>query len=121
MKNLDIRSVPVESSKSGASVTVGNFHSGFHDNYRSVHEEIERKLEGTEDLPLYITGHSLVGALAVIATWYQSSQRLAACYTFGAPRVGDHLLMGSFRTPIYRVVNAADPVPFLPLSVPVSS
>ena len=116
MKNVDIRSVPVEGSKSGASVTVGSFHRGFHDNYRSVHEEIERRLAGNENLPLYITGHSLGGALAVIATWYRSAQRLAACYTFGAPRVGDHLLMGSFRTPIYRIVNAADPVPFLPPS-----
>ena len=116
MKNVDIRSVPVESTKSGASVTVGNFHRGFHGCYQSVHEEIERRLAGTEDLPLYIAGHSLGGALAVIATWYQSGQRLAACYTFGAPRVGDHLLMGSFRTPIYRIVNAADPVPFLPPS-----
>ena len=41
---------------------------------------------------------------------------MAACYTFGAPRVGDNQLQGRFKTPIYRIVNAADPVPFLPPS-----
>ena len=116
MKNLNIRTAPVENPKPGADGIVGSFHRGFHDNYRSVHEEIERRLVGTENLPLYITGHSLGGALAVVATWYQSAQRLAACYTFGAPRVGDHRLMGLFKTPIYRIVNAADPVPFVPPS-----
>ena len=67
-------------------------------------------------LPLYITGHSLGGALAVVATWYISSKQLAACYTFGAPRVGDAGLLGWYKTPIYRIVNAADPVPFVPPS-----
>ena len=61
-------------------------------------------------------GHSLGGALAVVATWYQSSARLAACYTFGAPRVGDHGLIDRFRTPIYRIVNGPDPAPFVPPS-----
>ena len=65
-------------------------------------------------LPLYITGHSLGGALAVVATWYQSSQRLAACYTFGAPRVCNEELIDWFKTPIYRVVNGPDPVSFVP-------
>ena len=116
MKNLDIRTAPVRSPMSGEHGIIGSFHRGFHDNYRSVHDEVEKRLAGTETMPLYITGHSLGGALAVIATWYQSAQRLAACYTFGAPRVGDHRLMGWFKTPMYRIVNAADPVPFVPPS-----
>jgi hypothetical protein len=40
--------------------------------------------------------------------------RLAACYTFGAPRVGDQGLIDCFKTPIYRIVNGPDPVPFVP-------
>lgn len=95
---------------------IGNMHKGFHDAYKSVESAINERLKGTENLPLYVTGHSLGGALAVVATWYQSSQRLAACYTFGAPRVGDEKLLGRFKTPIYRIVNAADPVPFVPPS-----
>lgn len=98
------------------NVRIGNMHKGFHDAYRSVHDDIAARLQGYEDLPLYITGHSLGGALAVVATWYQSSARLAACYTFGAPRVGDQDLIDRFKTPIYRVVNGPDPVPFVPPS-----
>lgn len=116
MKNLDMRTAPVENPKLGEDGIVGSFHRGFHDNYRSIHDEIEKRLVGAESMPPYTTGHSLGGALAVVATWYQSAQRLAACYTFGAPRVGDHRLMGLFKTPIYRIVNAADPVPFVPPS-----
>jgi hypothetical protein len=111
--NVDIRAVPVLDPK-GTGEIVGHFHKGFHDSYRSVHDQIAERLKGREHLPLYITGHSLGGALAVVATWYQSAQKLGACYTFGAPRVGDANLIGRFKTPIYRVVNAADPVPFVP-------
>ena len=114
MTNVDIRPVPITDSKTGA--IIGNMHKGFHDAYRSVHDEISNRLKGHEDLPLYIAGHSLGGALAVVATWFQSSQRLAACYTFGSPRVGDQGLIDRFKTPIYRIVNGPDPVTLVPPS-----
>lgn len=112
LTNIDITPVPIR-NPNGDGI-VGNMHRGFHDAYMSVHDDIAARLIGYEDLPLYITGHSLGGALAVVATWYQSSARLAACYTYGAPRVGDQGLIDRFKTPIYRVVNVADPVPFVP-------
>ena len=114
LTNLNIKPVPIKDPKTGA--IIGNMHKGFHDAYRSVHEDISKRLKGHEDLPLYITGHSLGGALAVVATWFQSSQRLAACYTFGAPRVGDQGLIDRFKTPIYRIVNGPDPVTLVPPS-----
>ena len=114
MTNLDINPVPIKDHKTGA--IIGNMHKGFHDAYKSVHDDISNRLEGHEDLPLYVTGHSLGGALAVVATWFQSSQRLAACYTFGAPRVGDQGLIDRFKTPIYRIVNGPDPVTLIPPS-----
>ena len=112
MTNMNIQPRPIADPRTGAPI--GNMHRGFHDAYRSVHDRIAQRLAGLEDLPLYITGHSLGGALAVVATWYQSSQRLAACYTFGAPRVGDQGLIDRFKTPIYRIVNGPDPVPLVP-------
>ncbi|MCY3698379.1 MAG: lipase family protein [Gemmatimonadetes bacterium] len=112
MTNLDIAPQSIENPRTGAPI--GNMHKGFHNAYRSVHGQIGERLKGLEDLPLYITGHSLGGALAVVATWYQSSQRLAACYTFGAPRVGDQGLIDRFKTPIYRIVNGPDPVSLVP-------
>ena len=114
LTNADISAHPVSDPKGGGYI--GNMHKGFHEAYQSVHAEITARLKGHEDLPLYITGHSLGGALAVVATWYQKSSKLAACYTFGAPRVGDHRLLGRFKTPIYRIVNGPDPVPFVPPS-----
>ncbi len=114
MTNLDIKPVPIKDPGTGA--IIGNMHKGFHDAYMSVHDDISERLKGYEDLPLYITGHSLGGALAVVATWYQSSERLAACYTFGAPRVGDQNLIDRFKTPIYRIVNGPDPVTLVPPS-----
>ena len=66
---------------------------------------------------LYITGHSLGGALAVIATKELDRDTLAACYTFGSPRVGNEEFGEEIRAPIYRIVNAADGVPRVPPSL----
>ena len=113
MTNLDAATVPVSSSR---GETLGNVHRGFNEAFLSVSDQIGPLLEGDEELPLFITGHSLGGALATLATWYLKGDSLAACYTFGAPRVGDNGLMDRFRTPIYRIVNGADPIPFVPPS-----
>ena len=115
LTNVDIRTQPIDHPNEPGTV-IGNMHRGFYDAYKAVEDQIADCLAGHDDLPLYITGHSLGGALAVIATWFQSSARLAACYTFGAPRAGDTGLVDQFRTPIYRLVNVADPVPFVPPS-----
>lgn len=113
MTNLDAATMPVSSS---GGETLGNVHRGFNEAFLSVRDQIGPLLEGDEELPLFITGHSLGGALATLATWYLKGDSLAACYTFGAPRVGDTGLIDRFRTPIYRIVNGVDPVPFVPPS-----
>ncbi len=92
----------------------GRIHQGFQESYYAVEADIERELERFPGEPLYVTGHSLGGALAVVATRFLDAGNLAACYTFGSPRVGDLSLAKEFKTPIYRMVNAADAVPRLP-------
>ena len=67
-----------------------------------------------EGLPIFVTGHSLGGALATLGAAYLSGWGLAACYTFGAPRVGNKEFSSSLQTPIYRVVNPLDTVPHIP-------
>lgn len=67
-----------------------------------------------EPLPLFITGHSLGGALALLATKLVAPNVNGACYTFGAPRVGDYEYFRYIKTPVYRVVNSADLVPRVP-------
>ena len=80
----------------------------------SVWGQLERYLPCAEGLPVFITGHSLGGALATLAAANLSGRSLATCYTFGAPRVGDKRFSDCLRTPVYRVVNPLDTVPLVP-------
>lgn len=116
MTNLDAATEDVPSRDPKSSAVLGKVHKGFNQSFKSVEAQIHDLLKDDRGLPLYITGHSLGGALATLATWYLPGQKLAACYTFGAPRVGDTGLMNRYRTPVYRIVNGADPVPFVPPS-----
>jgi len=59
--------------------------------------------------------YELGGALATVATKKLSFRYgMAECYTFGSPRVGDEAWMRNIKTPIYRLVNSADPVTMMP-------
>lgn len=97
--------------------TQGMIHSGFYFAYQAVRMEIEQTLQkpSYRNKPLYITGHSLGGALATVATKFiYHDGGLAACYTFGSPRVGNDDWINNIKTPIHRLVNAADCVTMLP-------
>ncbi len=92
----------------------GRIHRGFLDAYRLVETQIGASLQQYAGLPVYITGHSLGAALAVVATRYLDSDSTGATYTFGCPRAADDVFYESVKTPVYRVVNAADGVPRVP-------
>jgi triacylglycerol lipase len=71
----------------------------------------ERVLE--DGKTLWVSGHSLGGALALLA-----ADRLARLgfdveevFTFGTPCVFDAIAANAFTIPVYRVVNNEDPVP----------
>lgn len=106
------------------SVSEGQIHTGFRDAFNHVRREIEEEIIKDEysDKPIFITGHSLGGALATVATKYLTHKGgIAACYTFGSPRVGNDDWVNNIKTPIHRVVNAADCVTMLPPGdVPIS-
>lgn len=89
-------------------------HDGFWQAYTYVRPVICQAVAQLSDYHLYITGHSLGGALALIATRDISADNVAACYTFGSPRVGDSEFGDAIKPPVYRVVNAADAVPRVP-------
>jgi hypothetical protein len=95
----------------------GMVHKGFNDAFAEIVIEIQETLNGEnlKSKPLFITGHSLGGALATIAIKHLKHKGgIASCYTFGSPRVGDEKWMENIKTPVYRLVNAADPVTMLP-------
>ncbi|MCY4601047.1 MAG: lipase family protein [Acidobacteria bacterium] len=104
-------------------------HSGFLEAFdakkgaegRTAKEEVQDILarpdardDAGRPLPLFITGHSLGGALALLATRLVAPDVNGACYTFGAPRVGNYEYFRCVKTPVYRVVNSADVVPRVP-------
>lgn len=71
--------------------------------------------------PLWITGHSLGGALAILCAFQLSKSsgcKLAGVVTFGQPKVGDSVLAQALNQqllPLYRrYVNQRDIVPKLP-------
>ncbi len=97
--------------------TGGKIHSGFDKAYKQVAQDIDKALaaDALADKPLFITGHSLGGALATIAAKKITHKGgNAGCYTFGAPRIGDEEWISNIKTPVYRLVNAADCITMMP-------
>ncbi len=95
----------------------GGVHTGFNKAFTLIAKQIQSDLNEQKyaQKSLIITGHSLGGALATLAAKrLVHTGGIAACYTFGAPRVGDEEWSYEIKTPIYRVVNAADCVTMLP-------
>ena len=93
----------------------GRVHKGFLKAFEHVKKPIKHALQEYHDgEPLYIAGHSLGGALALLAAKEFASDSTGAVYTFGAPRAADDEFYKDIRTPVYRVVNAADGVARIP-------
>lgn len=91
-------------------------HSGYYEQYRSVEEELREScsVEALAGRQIFFTGHSLGGALAIVATRFLACESSGACYTFGSPPVGTQTFDEKIKTPIYRIINHIDIVPYLP-------
>jgi triacylglycerol lipase len=104
--------------------TGARFHQGFVSAISEVWEplfaEVDAELK-RRDRPFWITGHSLGGALALLGSWLflRKTIPVTAVYTYGAPMVGNNVVAEAFNREyagkIFRYVNAADPVPLLPM------
>ena len=88
-------------------------HAGFLRAWTSVRERVIAALPA--DGPIACVGHSLGGALAVLAALDITCtlQKTCTVATFGAPQVGDEMFADEFnaRVSSIRVVNPLDPVP----------
>jgi triacylglycerol lipase len=91
-------------------------HRGFWGAFESTLEPMMKALDQVPpDLGIYITGHSLGGALAQIAAAALSNNdNVAACYTFGSPRVATLRFDTDVKCPHYRVIDNWDLVPGVP-------
>lgn len=93
-------------------------HQGFASALDGVWRKILQAIDTAPERPLLITGHSLGGALAVLAAYALrrsgKSSRIIAVMTFGQPRVGDAEFAQAcdrmFGPTLLRVVNHRDVV-----------
>lgn len=83
--------------------------------YAAIEAEVKEKAR-----PLWVTGHSLGGSLALLAAWrfQQNFLDVHEVVTFGAPMVGNQEAADAFKREfpgkIRRYVDDPDPVPLLP-------
>jgi hypothetical protein len=107
-----------------AAAGVGaRFHQGFitaiADVWNPVYGAVEAELKKS-DRPLWLTGHSLGGALALLAAWlfYRKTMDVHQVYTYGGPMVDNDLAAKAinevYGSKIFRYVDVVDPVPKLP-------
>jgi hypothetical protein len=95
-------------------------HAGFLKQFEALRPELERLLNRQPDLPLQVTGHSLGGAIAVLAaSSWAATRPVRALYTFGQPAVAadsSTAMAMAARLPgrWHRLVNDADIVPRVP-------
>jgi hypothetical protein len=96
------------------------FVSAITEIWDGLHPQVEAELKA-KDRPLWVTGHSLGGALALLGAWLFKRKFLSVhqVYTFGAPMVGNKVVAEAFGrefpNKIFRYVNPPDPVPLLPM------
>lgn len=114
----DFRDIKADVSARLKKVKVGDetlqFHTGFHDAYMLIEKDLKKALADLKYDQLFITGHSLGGALAMMATRLLPYEIKGACYTYGAPPIGTIDIQNGLKTPIYEIINETDIVPLLP-------
>ena len=121
----DLRATPkkisfIDDSVSNAQVYRKlKVHSGFHNEHLRYRDRILEYIAQHPDKDIYVTGHSLGGALAILSSFdiVVHTQRPVTVFTFGQPRVGkgkfrevyDSLVPDSYRVGVDR-----DPIPRVP-------
>lgn len=118
VSDLDVRRLDKEFG--GQKVKL---HSGFYKQYESLQNELHAILMtyASRIDDIYMTGHSLGGALATIAAADAAAafpDKKVHCHTFGSPRAGDAAFVTWFDQHVtsVRVQNENDPVPMVPMS-----
>jgi triacylglycerol lipase len=102
----------------------GLVHGGFAGLFQAVRKPMQAAVEalsGGGATRLFVTGHSLGGALAVIAAavlQFDTGRNVSAVYTYGQPRVGNPQFSSAFDAVLgsltFRYVNDLDIVPHVP-------
>ena len=98
------------------SETKGSVHAGFKGEVDKLWNGVQTFIRDNQDKELFITGHSLGGAMATIAaSRIQNNPDFKKVYTYGAPRVGDRRFVLSCNFSHVRMQNNNDIVCKVPL------
>jgi len=110
-----------------ANSRMGKIHFGFFNALKFVWKDLLKALKKLRDnnQPIWISGHSLGGALATLAAarleYKRQPYEIKGLYTFGKPRVGDKDFRAKFDQLLggraFRVTNYKDPVSIIPFSL----
>lgn len=103
----------------------GDVHEGFQNSYLSLRDALIRAVAENADVKhLFVTGHSLGGALATFASCdieANAGKAVCATYTYGSPRPGNAGFAAAygahFGSRTFRVENSSDIVPEVPFPV----
>merc|ERR1711988_1132941 len=112
-------------------------HTGFWGNFKALRFSVQHlvatigaSVSGSSNahaaVKLVITGHSMGGSLATLASlfltvrvlaMYAGSDIVSGLYTFGTPRVGNHVMLANIRRSAlvhFQVALSRDPIPHFP-------
>ena len=94
----------------------GKVHSGFLQAFTEIAPLLDALVENrSPQQRIWLTGHSLGGALATLAAAHLGPDTIQGLYTFGCPRVGDSAFASTLPTQSYiRFVHRDDWVPTVP-------
>ncbi len=99
------------------------FHQGFMRALADIWDQVAEAVDAERkknDRPVWVTGHSLGGSLALLAGWRFKRKFMPVhqIYTFGAPMIGNAVAAQAFDRElggrIFRYINGSDPIPKLP-------
>lgn len=100
-----------------------DLHTGFQNTVETVWPAIETaiKKRGATERALFFTGHSLGGALAILAAARAAAKfgiQPTVVYTYGSPRTGGTIFFGEYTQLLgdstFRLINGTDIVPTVP-------
>jgi triacylglycerol lipase len=103
-----------------------DLHSGFEQAVETVWPVIQTALahRTAPSQPLFFTGHSLGGALAILAASrapLEPNVQQVVAYTFGSPRTGGEIFFDDYSPRLgdstFRFIHGADIVPTVPLTL----
>ena len=98
------------------STSAGRLHRGYYDAWRAMESRALQLIGTTAGAPTVFTGHSMGGALAVLAALAVQTHgvRVRSVVTFGQPQIGDiHFsrhVESNLNAPYYRFVHGADAI-----------